>query len=146
MTTEPDDTTIDALGKASEALEHVERARGALYEFHQMIRRADLLFGDAVELLRRARLDPAADWVDEEVVGRNVLDGRWTFQVIEEFDDGYYRLVRDVVRDLEAQHADGQRHLLERRLKEERRTAGRPGHERLPAGLHGDRLAAGSSG
>ena len=139
MSSEPDDMTIEALGKASEALEYVERARGELYEFHQLMGHADFLFGDAVDLLRKAGLEPAAEWVDEEVVGHNVLDGRWTFQIVEEFDDGYYRMVRQAVRDLEEQHAGGQRHLLERRLKEERRTPGRPGHERLPAGLHGDR-------
>jgi hypothetical protein len=28
------------------------------------------------------------------VVGRNVLDGRWTFQVVDEFDDSCYEPVR----------------------------------------------------
>ena len=35
-----DSETIDAVGKASEALEYVERARGHLYAFHQLIGRA----------------------------------------------------------------------------------------------------------
>ena len=35
--------TVDAVGKASEALEYVERARGHLYAFHQLIGRADFL-------------------------------------------------------------------------------------------------------
>jgi hypothetical protein len=131
-----DDARIEALGKASEALEYVERARGALYEFHQLMGHADFLFGNTAELLRQAGLDAAAHRVDDEVVGRNVLDGRWTFQVVEEFDDGYYRLVRQTVRGLEAEHADGQRHVLERRLKERRRTPGRSGHERRPAAVH----------
>jgi hypothetical protein len=97
---------------------------------------ADFLFGDAADLLRSAGLDSSAARVDDEVVGLNVLDGRWTFQVVEEFDEGYYRTVGRLVRDLEAEHADGRRHLLERQLKERRRTAGRPGHERLPAARH----------
>ena len=138
VTSEPDEATVEALGKASEALEYVERARGALYEFHQLMGHADFLFGGTAELLRAAGLDASADRIDDEVVGHNVLDGRWTFQIVEEFDDGYYRLVREVVHDLEERHADGRRHLLERRLKEERRTPGRPGHEARPAAVHAD--------
>ena len=48
---ELDTATVDAVGKATEALEYVERARGALYEFHQLIGRADLLIGEAVALI-----------------------------------------------------------------------------------------------
>jgi len=29
-----------------------------------------------------------AERLATELVGRNVLPGRWTFQVVEEFDDG----------------------------------------------------------
>src|SRR5436190_24214227 len=38
-----DSETVDAVGKATEALEYVERARGHLYAFHQLIGRADAL-------------------------------------------------------------------------------------------------------
>jgi hypothetical protein len=47
-----DDDTVAAVGKLSEAMEWLERARGRLYDFHQMMGRADLLAGEAVELLR----------------------------------------------------------------------------------------------
>ena len=57
MTT-PDDALVEAIGKASEALEYVEQARGHLYEFHQLMGHADLEFGNAADLLagRRRRL------------------------------------------------------------------------------------------
>ena len=42
------DETIAAVGKVSEALEYVERARGHLYSFHQLMGHADLLLGDCL--------------------------------------------------------------------------------------------------
>ncbi len=38
-----DDATVEAVGAVSEALECVERARGELYSFHQLMGHADLL-------------------------------------------------------------------------------------------------------
>jgi hypothetical protein len=126
------DETVAALGKASEALEYVERARGHLYTLHQLIGRADLLFEAAAELLLDAGHDIDADEVCEELVGRNVLEGRWTFQVVEEFEASYWTPVRDLVRRLERDHVQGHRHVYEQEMKEQRRTRGREGHERRP--------------
>ena len=36
-----------------------------------------------------------AERLAAELIGRNVLAGRWTFQVVEEFDDGYWTAFRD---------------------------------------------------
>jgi hypothetical protein len=127
---------VEAVGKISEAFEFVERARGHLYSFHQLMGRADFLMEEGGDLLRNAGLDDDATVVAEEVVGRNVLDGRWTFQVVDEFDAIYYSFVQNVLRDLEARHLDGRRHVYESMLKEQRRSPGRPGHERRPPGAH----------
>jgi hypothetical protein len=62
-----------------------------------------------------------------------VLDGRWTFQVIEEYDAAYYEPVRTAVADLQSAFTSGERHAHEARLKARRRTAGRRGHEASPA-------------
>ena len=86
-----DDDTVTAVGKVSEAMEWLERARGSLYEFHQLLGHLDLQMGEGARLLSEAGHDELAALVDREAVGRNVLDGRWTFQIIEEFDDLYYR-------------------------------------------------------
>ena len=45
---ELDDTTVEALGKLSEALETLDQARGQLYGFHQHTGKADLLLQDAL--------------------------------------------------------------------------------------------------
>jgi hypothetical protein len=128
------DKTVEALGKLSEALETAERARGRLYELHQLIGHADLMLDDAVALLREAGPEAAeiADRIESELVGRNVVPGRWTFQLVEEFDDGYYALFRELDRTARERLAGGRRHLYEAEMKERRRTHGRPGHEATP--------------
>ena len=127
------DLTIEALGKLSEALEVLEDARGSLYRFHRLTGTADLGIGEAVELFRKAGHDEIADRLDEEIVGRNVLEGRWTFQIVEEYDDGYYSLFRTLERDARDTLVGGRRHLYEAEMKEDRRTNGRPGHEARPS-------------
>lgn len=128
-----DDATITALGKLSEALEVVEETRGLLYAFHRRCGTADLTLGDAVVLLREAGHTELADRIDRELVGRNILAGRWSFQVVEEYDDGYYALFKELEATARAELAGGRRHLYEARMKEDRRTDGLPGHEATPA-------------
>ena len=84
------DAIVEALGKLSEALEAVEVCRGHLYAFHRRSGTADLTLGEAVDLLRKAGHEELADRIDTELVGRNVIHGRWTFQIVEEYDETYY--------------------------------------------------------
>ncbi|MEU4470395.1 hypothetical protein [Micromonospora sp. NPDC023888] len=126
------DATVAALGRLSEALECVERARGHLYSLHQLIGHADLILGDAVEQFRAAGHGRLADRIDTELVGRNVIAGRWTFQIVEDFDDGYHALFREVDRQARDELVGGRRHLYEAEMKERRRSRGRPGHEARP--------------
>ena len=126
------DATVEALGMLSEALETTERARGHLYAFHQLTGSADLRLGDAVGALRSAGHRTLADRVQAELVGRNVITERWTFQIVEDYDDGYWSLFRRFEREAREELAGGRRHLAEARMKEERRTHGRPGHEAGP--------------
>ncbi|MFI5937222.1 hypothetical protein [Actinoplanes sp. NPDC051494] len=127
-----DDTTVEALGKLSESLETVERIRGHLYALHQLTGQADFNLDDAVSLFRKAGHTHVADRIETELIGRNVLAGRWTFQLVEEYDDGYYAEFRALEKDARDELAGGRRHLWEAELKERRRTPGRPGHEARP--------------
>ena len=126
------DATVSALGKLSEALEVVEQARGFLYGFHRMAGTADLTLGQAVDELREAGHTELADRIETDLVGRNVLAGRWTFQVVEEYDDGYYAAFKDHERRAREELVEGKRHLFEAEMKEDRRTHGRPHHEATP--------------
>lgn len=138
------DETVSALGKLSEALETVEQARGQLYGFHQLSGKADLLLGEAVDQLREAGHADLADRVETELVGLNVLAGRWTFQVVEEYDDGYHRAFTQIERQARDELVGGRRHLFEAEMKESRRTHGAPGHEARPRGV--DEPSGGTSG
>ncbi|MGX6601086.1 hypothetical protein ACWKSP_02965 [Micromonosporaceae bacterium Da 78-11] len=124
-----DDDTVQALGKLSEALETVERVRGHLYSMHQLTGTADFQLDDAVALLRKAGHAGLAERVEQELIGRNVTPGHWTFQLVEEYDDGYYADFRALEKTARDELAQGRRHLYEAELKERRRTHGRAGHE-----------------
>lgn len=127
------DATVEAVGKVTEALEWVERVRGHLYEAHQMSGHADLLFGEAADMLSDAGHDGLAADMWREVVGANTFPGRWTFQLVEEFDDGYYTTVKDFEKRTREELLDGRRHVMESEMKERRRTHGRTGHEARPS-------------
>ena len=62
-----------------------------------------------------------------------MIHGRWTFQIVEEYDDGYGRCSKEIEREAREQIADGQRHLFEAEMKSDERTQGLPGHEASPA-------------
>lgn len=125
--------TIEAVGALTEALETVEVARGHLYAFHQLTGSADFKVERAAELLRAAGHDELAADLCRELVGRNVLPGRWTFQVVEDYEDAYYEPFRAFERRARGL-TGGHRHLHEAALKRRRRTTGEPGHEASPAG------------
>ena len=127
-----DEATVEAVGKLTEALETTERARGHLYSFHQLTGSADLELGEAVEMLRKAGHADLAASIEEELVGRNVLPGRWTFQVVEEYDDSYWSMFRETERRVRELLTDGRRHLFEAGMKEDRRTHGHPDHTARP--------------
>ncbi|NGY60590.1 hypothetical protein G7043_16805 [Lentzea sp. NEAU-D13] len=126
-----DDQTSEALGKLSKALETVEQARGHLYAFHQLTGTADFLLDDAIAALREAGHHEHAGRVLRELVGRNVLPGKWTFEIVEQYDDTYYDVFRDVERSARDDLGGSRRHEHEARLKRER--------QRLSAAAYADR-------
>ena len=89
-------------------------------------------YGSANKLMEAGH-DEVADRLETEVVGRNVLNGRWTFQIVEEFDDGYWSVFRDHERRVRDELQKGQRHVFESEMKDRRRTHGHAGHERRPS-------------
>jgi hypothetical protein len=127
-----DDTTVEALGILTEALERVERARGHLYAMHQLTGGADLALDEAVRLFNEAGHHELADRIERDLVGHNVIEGRWTFQLVEEYDDGYYALFRELERHARDTLAAGRRHIFEAEMKQRRRTPGKAEHTAKP--------------
>lgn len=128
---EPDAATVEAVGALTEALETVEVARGHLYAFHQLTGSADFKLERAINLLEEAGHRDLAHRLSRELLGRNVLPGRWTFQVIEDYEDTYYDTFRAFEREVRTL-TGGRRHVYEATLKDRRRTPGLPGHEATP--------------
>jgi len=126
------DDTVEALGKLSEALETVEHARGLLYGFHRLTGRAHITLGEAVDQLRAAGHGGLADHIDRELLGRNVVHGRWTFQLVEEYDDTYYSTFKALEKQARDELVGGRRHLFEAEMKEEQRCHDHPDHRATP--------------
>ncbi|WP_256841617.1 hypothetical protein [Ornithinimicrobium cryptoxanthini] len=129
------DAEIEAAGTVSEALEKIERARGHLYSFHQLIGAADLGFGEGADQLVASGHADLAGRLREELIGLNVVAGRWSFQLVEDFDDGYWTAARELDRAVRDAVTQGRRHVYEAEMKQRRRTHGRSGHEAGPQDL-----------
>lgn len=126
------DALVEAVGRMTEALERIERARGALYDFHQLVGGADAILDDVVAGLAEHGHPELADRVRDELIGRNVLPGRWTFQLVEEFDGDYYATFRELERLVRDRTLVGRRHVFEAELKQRRRSRGRDSHRAVP--------------
>ena len=98
----------------------------------QLTGSADLALGEAVDALREAGHTALADRITTELVGRNVIADRWTFQIVEDYDDGYWSLFRDLEREARQTLTGGLPHLHEAKMKEDRRTHGHPDHTAGP--------------
>jgi hypothetical protein len=118
------DAVVAAAGKVSEAYEWVLRARGRLYDFHQMLGHADLTLGEALDGLREAGHAELADDLATSWLGRNVLRDRWTFEVVEEFDDTYLAAATAGERRVRDELMGGRRHVHEAEMKAARRQDG----------------------
>ena len=55
------------------------------------------------------------------VVGRDVLERRWTFEIVERFDDDYYDTARSEIARLEQRLVVARRHAHEQSLRDRRR-------------------------
>jgi hypothetical protein len=117
------DGLVEAMGKLFEALERLDRARGALYTFHQLIGGVDASLDEVIDGLRDNGHPALADRVRTELVGRDVLPGRWTFEVVEGFEDGYYQPFREL-EEVRTKTTDGRRHVFEAELKRSRQIGG----------------------
>ncbi len=132
------DATVEALGKLSAALDHIEDARGHLFAFHRLMGSAESTMEEATDLVRGAGHGDLAEALDRDVLGSNPLPGMWSFQMVEAFDDGFYTRAKDLHQRALDELVDGQRHVFEAEMKELRRTRGREGHEARPADVEGD--------
>ncbi|MGS0684824.1 hypothetical protein ACVBEQ_06695 [Nakamurella sp. GG22] len=119
-----DDATVDAVGKISAAFEVVENARGLLYEFHRMSGEADLALQEALAALRKAGHQELAAEIDDVLVGRDVVGDMWTFQIVESYDEQYWRAFQAVDELVRQQLSGGSKHVFEAEMKQREQTEG----------------------
>lgn len=117
------DETVAALGELSAAFEVIEEARGHLYAFHRRSGKADLALQEAVDHLRTAGHRELADEIDDVLVGRDVVPGLWTYQLVESYDSTYYDVWQAVVEKAE-RLAAGVPHLAESGMKVQEQSGG----------------------
>ena len=132
------DETVEAVGKLSAALDHVEDARGHLYAFHRLMGSAESTMEEAEALMREAGHTDLADAMDRDLLGQNPLPGMWSFQMVEAYDDGFYARTKELHQRTLDELMEGRRHVFEAEMKELRRSRGRTGHEATPADVEGD--------
>ena len=68
-------------------------------------------------ILREAGHDHLADDIAETLVGRDTVGGQWTFQVVESFDSGYWRVFRDAEEYARSELGVPARHVHEAEMK-----------------------------
>ncbi|WP_306053266.1 hypothetical protein [Natronococcus wangiae] len=109
------DAELEALHEVELGLEWLQRAQGNLLEFHHATGHGMDHLYEAEALLDAAGHEGLADAIRTELLPHGVVDGdRWSYDVLESFQETMLtetvRFERRVRREL----ADGQRHVCER--------------------------------
>jgi len=111
----PTETEQEALHRVTLGMEWLHRAHGHLLAFHHNVGHAMDHFAAAEPLLREAGHVDLADAIREEYLPRGVVDeNRWSYDVVEDFEDGVLADMDAFETTVRAQLADGQRHVAER--------------------------------
>ncbi len=111
------DDAVAAVGKLTEALEAVEAARGHLYAFHRLSGTADRILADAVTALSNAGFEALSQQVSKVLLGRDVLPGQWSFQIVEAYDDQYWSVFRAAESLVREEILAGTPHVFEAEMK-----------------------------
>jgi hypothetical protein len=109
----------EALHKVELALEWLRRAHGTFVELHHTTGHALDHLADAESALREQGYEEFADEIRDDHLPRGVLEDRWTYDLLEEYEEDFlspYEEFEDEVRD---EIADGVRHVKERRQESE---------------------------
>ena len=128
--TELDAEEREALHRVELGVEWLHRAHGDLVEFHHKTGHAMDHLADAEAQLRACGHTDLADALRDEYLPRGVIDeGRWSYDVLESYQDGFLSALTDFEERARGEIADGQRHVTERRQEREWKQRARDGGE-----------------
>jgi hypothetical protein len=118
----------DALHSIELGVEWLHRAHGNLVEFHHKTGHAMDHLAEAEGQLRACGHTDLADALRDEYLPRGVIDEeRWSYDVLESYQDGFLSELTDFEERARGDVADGQRHVTERRQEREWKTRARDG-------------------
>lgn len=110
----------EALHRVELGVEWLHRAHGNLVEFHHKTGHAMDHLADAESQLRASGHTDLADALRDEYLPRGVLDGgRWSYDVLESYQEGFLSALTDFEERARGEVADGRRHVTERRQERE---------------------------
>lgn len=110
--------TVDALHELQLARENIYRAYGTLLSFHHRIGRAMNRYNNAIEQLEEAGHADLAEQELMEPVSLGVIDDRWTWSLVEEFQDGFLDATLTAEARVRDELANGDRHIYEQHLEQ----------------------------
>jgi hypothetical protein len=120
------DAEAAALHQVELAVEWLQRAQGNLLAFHHEVGHAMDHLAEAELELRACGAEDLADALRDEYLPRGVVDeDRWSYDVLESYQEGFLRPMVDFERRARHGIADGERHVAERQQEREwKRRAG----------------------
>lgn len=109
------DAERSALHEVELGIEWLHRAHGALIEFHHNTGHAMDHFARAEELFRESGATELADALRDEHLPRGVVDGdRWSYDLLEDFQEGFLPEMVEFETEARRLISDGRRHVTER--------------------------------
>jgi hypothetical protein len=125
-----DEAEREALHRVELGVEWLHRAHGDLVEFHHKTGHAMDHLAEAEHLLRDAGHDDLADALRDEYLPRGVIDdGRWSYDVLETFQEGFLADLTAFEERAREDVADGHRHVNERLMEAEWKARARRSEE-----------------
>ena len=119
-TGDPSDREVAAMHEVELASEWLHRAHGKLLGFHHNTGHAMEHLAEAESLLRESGHHDIADDVRDRYLPRGVIDDdRWTYDVVECFEEGLLADVAAFEERARREVTDGRRHVAERRQERE---------------------------
>ena len=115
--TELEEGEIDALHEVEVGTEWLQRAHGHLLAFHHAVGHGMDHFETAEYVLRGEGHDELADELRDDLLPLGVLDGTWSYGVVEAYQEGLLPATLDYEERLREELADGERHVAERRQR-----------------------------
>lgn len=108
----------DALHEFQIATEYLHRAYGDLLKCHHQTGHAMDRLQDACEKLEEAGVDAAAEELAHTHLPAGAIEEKWTYQIVEEYRDGFLDDLLEFEAEVRSELADGERHITEAKRRE----------------------------